>query len=67
MVSWVITIPADYEGSQEMFLKKHIILWKTNMEKENVISAYVHLDETSPHMHFCFVPVVFDTKNKNIK
>jgi hypothetical protein len=25
--------------------------------KENIVGAYVHLDETTPHMHFYFVPV----------
>ncbi|MDL2259446.1 plasmid recombination protein [Deltaproteobacteria bacterium OttesenSCG-928-K17] len=28
--------------------------------KENVISAVVHLDETTPHMHFAHVPVTHD-------
>jgi chromosome segregation ATPase len=31
----------------------------------NVISAYVHMDETTPHMHYAFVPIVHDHK-KNI-
>lgn len=26
--------------------------------KENVISATVHMDETTPHMHFTFVPII---------
>lgn len=30
--------------------------------KENVISVYVHLDETTPHMHFLFIPIVDDKK-----
>ena len=29
---------------------------------ENVISAYVHKDETTDHMHFLFVPLVEDKK-----
>lgn len=28
--------------------------------KENIISAVVHLDETTPHMHLCFVPITAD-------
>lgn len=28
--------------------------------KENIISAVVHMDETTPHMHFNFVPVTLD-------
>ena len=30
--------------------------------KENVISSYVHMDETTPHTHFLFIPVVDDKK-----
>lgn len=30
--------------------------------EKNVISAYVHMDETTPHMHFLFVPIVPDNK-----
>lgn len=67
LVSWVITIPADYEGNQEMFFKESYNFMENRYGKENVISAYVHLDETSPHMHFCFVPVIFDTKKQENK
>ena len=34
--------------------------------KENVISAYVHFDEVTPHMHYAFVPVVEDKKRADI-
>lgn len=30
--------------------------------KENIVSAIVHLDETSPHMHFNFVPITPDNR-----
>ena len=29
-------------------------------EDVNIISSYVHMDETTPHMHYAFVPVTFD-------
>ena len=35
--------------------------------KENVISAYVHFDEVTPHMHYAFVPVVEDKKKGGYK
>lgn len=38
-----------------------------NYGEKNVISAYVHMDETSPHMHFAFVPVVTDKKKGHEK
>ena len=34
-----------------------------NLGEENIISAVVHLDEVTPHMHLIFVPVVH-TKDK---
>ena len=34
-----------------------------NLEEENIISAVVHLDEETPHMHLVFVPVLH-TKDK---
>lgn len=30
--------------------------------KENMISAVVHLDEATPHMHICFVPITKDNR-----
>ena len=30
--------------------------------KENIISAVVHLDEATPHMHLCFVPITEDNR-----
>ena len=30
--------------------------------KENMISAVVHIDEATPHMHICFVPITKDNR-----
>ncbi len=30
--------------------------------KENIISAYVHLDEKTPHLHFNFLPITKDNR-----
>lgn len=35
--------------------------------KENVISAYVHMDENMPHIHFIFTPIVQDKKHGGYK
>ena len=35
--------------------------------EQNVISAYVHKDELTPHIHFAFVPVVTDKKKGGFK
>ena len=67
LVSWVITMPTDYTGNKAMFFKEAYNFMENKYGKDNVVSAYVHLDETSPHMHFCFVPVVFDKKKQEYK
>lgn len=67
LVSWVITIPNDYQGSQELFFKEAYNFFENRYGRNNVVSSYVHLDETTPHMHFCFVPVIFDNKKQDYK
>lgn len=68
MVSWVISAPKDLpaEHTREFFERSYQFLEK-KYGKENVISAYVHMDETNPHMHFAFVPVVYDKKKEREK
>ena len=36
--------------------------FEDNFGKENIISAVVHMDETTPHMHLCFVPITKEGK-----
>ena len=67
LVSWVITIPSDYKGNESLFFKETYNFMENRYGKDNVVSAYVHLDETSPHMHFCFVPVIFDYQKQEYK
>lgn len=33
---------------------------KERVGEENIISAVVHMDETTPHLHLCFVPLTRD-------
>ena len=67
LVSWVVTLPTDYTGDEKVFFQETYNFLENRYGKENVVSAYVHLDETSPHIHFCFVPVVFDNKKQQFK
>lgn len=63
IVSWVITKPKTLpENETEDFFKAAYEFFEKKHGKENVVSAYVHMDETTPHLHFCFVPVVVDEK-----
>lgn len=45
---------------QEQFFKDSYNFLSERYGRENVISATVHLDESTPHMHFNFVPVTSD-------
>lgn len=68
MCSWVVTAPKDLDVKQEkeFFKETYKFLKDRYGGEKNVISAYVHKDETTPHMHFAFVPVTID-KKKNIE
>lgn len=68
MCSWVITAPKDLpEHEQKYFFKASYDFLANRYGRENVVSAYVHLDETTPHMHFAFVPVTEDKKRDCLK
>ena len=48
------------EQEQKQFFKDSYAFLVERYGAENVISATVHLDETTPHLHFNFVPVTAD-------
>lgn len=67
--SWIITLPKTIQKNSEeekIFFKESYNFLKNKYQEKNIVSAYVHKDEVTPHMHFCFIPVVKD-KNKNIE
>lgn len=68
MCDWVVTAPKELpaEHQREFFgvVYKHL---EEMYGEKNVISAYVHMDENQPHLHFAFVPVVYDPKKKKEK
>lgn len=67
--SWIITLPKTIQENSEeekIFFKESYNFLKNKYQEKNIVSAYVHKDEVTPHMHFCFIPVVKD-KNKNIE
>lgn len=68
MATWIVTLPKDFpkEKEKEFFEQSYNFLSDRYGEK-NVISAYVHKDEKQPHMHFAFVPVVYDQKKSKEK
>ena len=74
MVSWVVTLPRyrnqrtdiavtpDKERVERLFFERAYQFLADRYGEQNVVSAYVHMDEVTPHMHFAFVPVTEDKK-----
>lgn len=46
------------EDNQKKFFEKALEYLKDKIGEEFIISANVHLDETTPHMHVGFVPII---------
>lgn len=63
--SWVLTVPQNLptEKHREFFESAYRFFCQ-DYGQENIVMASVHLDETTPHMHLGFVPVVTEKKNK---
>ena len=61
MCDCVLTMPKslDPSRSREFFEDAYAFL-ANRYGAENVVSAYVHMDESTPHMHFAWVPVTED-------
>ncbi len=63
---WIVTAPQELsENEYADFFRETYNFLNNRYGKENVISAYVHMDESQPHIHYAFVPVAID-KKKNI-
>lgn len=65
LVDWVVTLPAmaQYEGREHEFFKLCYAWLAGRYGEQNVVSAYVHMDEVQPHIHFAFLPIVPDGKH----
>ena len=46
------------EDKQKEFFKSSLDYLKSKIGEEFIVSANVHLDETTPHMHVGFVPII---------
>lgn len=47
---------------------KDTLVWAQNVwGKENVVSAFLHLDETTPHIHMIVVPIVRGESRRSIR
>ena len=69
---WAVTLPESLKDAsdkehREFFEKTYEFLINRYGGEKNVLSANVHNDETRPHMHFAFMPVVWDEKKQREK
>lgn len=68
MVSWIVTVPKDLpQQAEPAFFQAAYDFLENRYGRSNVVSAYVHMDEVTPHMHFAFVPVTEDRKRGGYK
>ena len=57
-----------YEESKRYFTESYNFICNyKNLGKQNIISAVVHMDEDTPHMHLLFIPVVHTTDKQGNK
>ena len=71
LATWIVTLPeelteAPYE-QQSAFFEATSNFLNDRYGQENAVAAVVHYDETTPHLHYAFVPVVFDDKKARYK
>lgn len=60
MIDTVVTLPAAYHGDTREFMAAVKETLDGIFGAENCAGAYVHMDETTPHMHYASVPVTED-------
>jgi hypothetical protein len=66
LCDWVITLPKIMGNDERRFFEETVKFLSAKYGRQNVISAYVHRDETQPHLHFAFIPITVD-KKKNVE
>lgn len=63
-VDTLVTVSPEFAEAHEAEMLEYFTrafdFLKERVGKENIISAVVHMDEKTPHLHLCFVPL---TKN----
>ena len=69
--TWVVTLPDELKNEKQNNKNKFFEETKEFLDKrygkENVVCAVVHYDETTPHLHYAFIPVTFDEKKQREK
>lgn len=68
--SWVVSLPQSLQNAneedKEMFFKETFQFLSERYGKDNIVYAYVHMDETTPHMHTGVTPCFYDEDKKRL-
>ena len=65
-VDTLVTVSPEFAEAHEAEMLEYFTrafdFLKERVGKENIISTVVHMDEKTPHMHLCFVPLTKDKR-----
>ena len=65
-VDTLVTVSPEFAKAHEPempeYFNRAFDFLKERVGEENIISAVVHMDEKTPHMHLCFVPLTKDKR-----
>ena len=65
-VDTLVTVSPEFAKAHEAempeYFQRAFDFLKERVGEENIISAVVHMDEKTPHMHLCFVPLTRDKR-----
>ena len=65
-VDTLVTVSPEFAKAHEAEMPEYFMrafgFLKERVGEENIISAVVHMDEKTPHMHLCFVPLTRDKR-----
>ena len=63
-VDTLVTVSPEFAQTHEAEMKEYFTqafaFLKERVGEDNIISAVVHMDEKTPHLHLCFVPLTKD-------
>ena len=65
-VDTLVTVSPEFAKAHEAEMPEYFMrafdFLKERVGEDNIISAVVHMDEKTPHMHLCFVPLTRDKR-----
>ena len=64
----VTATPEFFQGKKKSeiraYFQEALLFLQQNQDPKTIISAVVHMDEKTPHMHLCFVPLTEDAAQR---